>query len=101
MITRELKLKLTKKQKNMLNDWLHNLTGEYNWGIKQIELNAPGFGNKIKLGKPLFGKKGTFHSKVSGRPFVFEEMKIGIFRLKNYSISEIRSIEEFSKYEIK
>jgi len=31
MITRELKLRLTTKQKNLLNQWLFNLTGVYNW----------------------------------------------------------------------
>ena len=37
MIVRTLKLKLTKTQEAMLNQWLWNLTGVYNWAIKKIE----------------------------------------------------------------
>lgn len=44
MIIRELKLKLNKTQEQTLNQWLWNLAGVYNWGIRQIELNAK---NKI------------------------------------------------------
>ena len=40
MLTRELKLKLTKKQENILDGWLWNLTGVFNWAIRKIELNA-------------------------------------------------------------
>ena len=40
MIIRELKLKLTSRQKTLLNNWLFNLTGVYNWVIRKIELNA-------------------------------------------------------------
>jgi len=45
----------------------------------------PGFGEvgkKKKLGKSMFGKSGEFHSKVNGRPFVFEDFVTG--RLMNY-----------------
>lgn len=60
MIVRELKLKLTTKQKNICNDWLFQLTGVYNWGIRQIELNA---NNKIYFSE--FDFKGLLfnHSK--------------------------------------
>ena len=40
MITRELKLRTTKKQEQQLNAWLFHLTGVYNWTIRKIELNA-------------------------------------------------------------
>jgi hypothetical protein len=36
----ELKLKLTTRQKRLLNNRLFNLTGVYNWAIRTIELNA-------------------------------------------------------------
>jgi IS605 OrfB family transposase len=40
MIIRKLKLKLNKYQTNQLSQWLNNLTGIYNWGLKKIEYNA-------------------------------------------------------------
>ena len=40
MIVRELKLKLTVKQENILNEWLWILTGVYNWGSRKIKLDA-------------------------------------------------------------
>lgn len=33
----------------------------------------PGLGRAERLGKPMFGQSGEFHSKISGRPFVFKE----------------------------
>jgi transposase len=48
MISRELKLKPTKKQKQTLLSWFPILTGIYNWGIREIELNA---NNKIYFSK--------------------------------------------------
>lgn len=33
----------------------------------------PGYKNEVVLGKPMFGEGGQFHSKISGRPFVFKE----------------------------
>ena len=48
MITRELKLKLTTKQKNSLNNWLFQLTGVYNWAIRKIEQDAK---NKVYYSK--------------------------------------------------
>ncbi len=44
MIVRTLKLKLNSCQEKQLEQWLWNLTGLYNWGLKKIELNAK---NKI------------------------------------------------------
>lgn len=40
MIVRILKLRLTKKQETQLDQWLWNLTGLYNWGLKKIEHDA-------------------------------------------------------------
>ncbi len=40
MIVRTLKLKLTKKQESMLNGWLWNLTGLYNFAVKKIDNDA-------------------------------------------------------------
>lgn len=48
-------------------------------------------GVELKLGKPMFGKNGEFHSKVNGRPFVFENVLFVNSTLSEYSISEIRS----------
>ena len=61
MLTRELKLRLTIKQKNLLNQWLFNLTGVYNWAIRKIELNAK---NKIYFSKFDFVNLLADHSKV-------------------------------------
>ena len=44
MIVRTLKLRLSKSQEQQLEQWLWNLTGLYNWGIKKIEHDA---NNKI------------------------------------------------------
>lgn len=40
MITRDLKLKLTKKQETTLNEWLWILTGVFNWASRKIELDS-------------------------------------------------------------
>ena len=40
MITRELKLKPTKKQETTLNEWMWILTGVYNWAFRKIQLDA-------------------------------------------------------------
>jgi len=40
VIVRTLKLKLNKTQETTLNQWLHHLTGVYNWGHKKIEHSA-------------------------------------------------------------
>jgi len=50
-------------------------------------------GVELKLGKPQFGKDGEFHSKVNGRPFVFENVLSTNEVLTDYSIAEIRSIK--------
>lgn len=42
-------------------------------GTSKREDSYPGYGKKIKLGKPMFGKDGEFYSSVNGRPFVFQE----------------------------
>ena len=40
MIQRQLKLRLTKKQEEMLTGWLNNLTGVWNFAVRKIELDA-------------------------------------------------------------
>ena len=54
-------------------------------------------GKEIKLGKAMFGKSGEFHSKINGRPFVFEESSNRFEKLTDYSISEIRSIKALAE----
>lgn len=65
MLTRELKLRLTTRQKNLLNQWLFQLTGVYNWAIRKIELNAS---NKIYFSKFDFINLLANHSKKIGIP---------------------------------
>jgi hypothetical protein len=48
-------------------------------------------GVEVKLGKPLFGQNGEFHSKINGRPFVFESLE-RFETLASYFPTEIRSI---------
>ena len=49
----------------------------------------PGLGVEEKLGSPMFSKTGVFHSKVKGRPFVFESVVQGYYNFdcsqNNYS----------------
>jgi hypothetical protein len=55
----------------------------------------------FKLGKSIFGKSGEFHSKINGRPFVFESvLQENSIILNKMSISEIRSMTAFSKMNI-
>jgi transposase len=65
MLTRELKLRLTTKQKNLLNQWLFNLTGVYNWAIRKIELNAD---NQIYFSRFDFRNALSNHGKILGIP---------------------------------
>jgi len=55
-------------------------------------------GIEILLGNSIFGKDGEFHSKVNGRPFVFENIDDRQEILTRKSISEIRSFSEFAKF---
>jgi hypothetical protein len=58
----------------------------------------PGYRKEVKLGKPMFGFDGEFHSKIRGRPFVFKECKNNnIVKLTDYSIAEIRSIKHLAE----
>lgn len=57
-------------------------------------------GIEIKLGKPLFGEQGEFHSIVNGRPFIFKKIDENFFEIKDYSIAEIRSITELAKEKV-
>ena len=60
MLTKQLKLKLTKKQENQLNDWLLSCQSIYNFGIRTIELNAQ---NKIYFSKFDFTNLLVSHFK--------------------------------------
>lgn len=55
-------------------------------------------GIEVKLGKPMFGKSGEFHSKVNGRPFIFENVNSEIKELTNFYPTEIRSIKALAEY---
>ena len=66
-------------------------------GTNKCPNGYPGYHKTVKLGKTMFGKKGEFHSKINNRPFVFETF-YGTQTLKDFSLSEIRSISELSKY---
>jgi putative transposase len=59
VLSRELKLKLTKKQENQLNDWLPTLTSIYNWAIRKIELNSE---NRIYFNEFDFKNLLPYHS---------------------------------------
>lgn len=65
MIQHQLKLKLTVSQDQMLNGWLWNLTGVYNWAIRKIELDANDriFHRKLDFQNLLAG-----HAKKLGIP---------------------------------
>lgn len=54
-------------------------------------------GVEIKLGKSFFGKSGEFHSKINGRPFVFESFTTNLCKLSDFSIPEIRSIKKLAE----
>lgn len=75
--------------------------GEYYLiGTNKCKHSYPGHGIAKKLGKTIYGKKGEFHSKVSGRPFVFKKVTGNTNTIKNYSIAEIRSIKALSERKI-
>jgi putative transposase len=65
MITRDLKLKLTKKQETTLNGWLWILTGVFNWASRKIEQDAQ---NKIFHSKLNFQNLLADHGKRIGIP---------------------------------
>ena len=54
-------------------------------------------GVEVKLGKAIFGKDGEFHSKVNGRPFVFEGIESEVKSLTDFYPTEIRSIKALSE----
>ena len=73
-----------------------HLTGKYYLISSNTCKNGyPGFGKvgkEVLLGKPIFGKDGEFHSKINGRPFVFESIKQEVKELSDFYPTEIRSI---------
>jgi hypothetical protein len=62
-------------------------------GTNRCPNGYPGYGKKIKLGKPIYGKSGEFHSKIRGRPFVFESIESNLKELTDFYPTEIRSIK--------
>jgi hypothetical protein len=69
----------------------------------ECETGYPGNGKigvETRLGTPMFGEDGEFHSVIKGRPFVFKESK-NFSTIRNYSIAEIRSIKESAKESMK
>jgi len=79
-------------------------TGDYYLiSSNKCKLGYPGEGKvnvKVKLGKSIFGKSGEFHSKVNGRPFVFESINNNIQKFSDFGPTSIRSINEFAKKEV-
>jgi len=77
-------------------------SGEYYLiSTNNCEKGHPGRGKvgvEVKLGKPFFGKDGEFHSKISGRPFVFVEGSIkNIQKITDFFPTEIRSIKALAE----
>ena len=71
-------------------------TGEY-YLISSNECpdGYPGKGKdgvEVKLGTPMFGDSGEFHSKINGRPFVFKSAEDVNESITNFYPTEIRSI---------
>jgi hypothetical protein len=55
-------------------------------------------GVEIKLGKPFFGKSGEMHSKVNGRPFIFESTPCEhLVTMTDLSMAEIRGVLALSE----
>ena len=75
------------------------VSGEYYLiGTNQCPNSYPGYGNILKLGKPMFGQEGEFHSRIKNRPFVFKESNNNrLDLLTQYSFSEIRSIKHLAE----
>lgn len=65
VIQRQLKLKPTKKQERVLNEWLWHLTGVYNWAIRKIDLDAR---NGVFYSKMTFQGLLAGHAKKLGIP---------------------------------
>ena len=78
---------------NSVSDGKYYLIGTNDTGY-------PGLGKEIVLGKPMFGKDGEFHSKINGRPFVFESLTGGDFdtKLRDMNISRIMSVRKSPDY---
>lgn len=65
MLTRELKLKLTKVQLSTLNNWIWNLSGVFNWGVRKIKQD---YNDKIFYSKMDFQNLLSDHSQKLGIP---------------------------------
>ena len=66
-------------------------------GTNKCPKSYPGYKKEKLEGKGIFGKKGQFHSKIGGRPFVFKSVSGNMSDISEYSIAEIRSIEHLSE----
>ena len=66
-------------------------------GTNKCPDSYPGYQKEEKLGTPLFGKDGELHSKINGRPFVFEVILSEMQVLSDLSISEIRSTTKLAE----
>ncbi len=65
MISRRVKLNLTRQQESQLNEWLWILTGVHNWAVRKIKLDA---GDGIYYSKFSFQNLLARHSKKIGIP---------------------------------
>lgn len=74
-------------------------SGEYYLiGTNKCPNAYPGYKREQKLGKPMFGDKGEFFSKINGRPFVFKEsLDKALDVLTNYTPTEIRSLKAIAE----
>jgi len=68
MITRELKLRPSKKLESTLNEWLWNLTGVYNYGIKTISNKILNPDTWRYYSKEQFQNLCAGHSRTLGIP---------------------------------
>lgn len=67
-------------------------------GTGKCPTSYPEYNEKIKLGQPLFGSDGEFHSKIKGRPFVFTSaVKNELEVLGDHTPTEIRGIKKLSE----
>ena len=66
------------------------------------ETGYPGKNKRVVLGKPMFGEDGEFHSKINGRPFVFEYVLDGVTNydctLTTYNISTIHALKKLPDF---
>ncbi len=75
-----------------------NLNSDYYLiGTNKCKNGYPGWNKKIKLGKPIFGKGGEFHSQIRGRSFVFEGEVSETSNILDMFPTEIRSLKHIDE----